>query len=232
MLEQQNNNNLLPQPHLLAPVNFRTSPPLEALKPHRSHLVQRPTTPLVLAERGIENIRISTGAVLHHPHPIGSALSSLIKCDSPSIVQQQQQQQQQNQAQPSNQLLGASTNVAVIHHHNNQFDQNRSISPPAKVFHCAVSPSRRRQSRHQTQRLQRPHRPCLDFDKMQQVNSDTLLHNFTIFSKNFCFLNFYYNRTSVFFCLFELIHYLYYNHYCYHFSMNVYQHKKENLEYL
>ncbi len=41
----------------------------------------------------------------------------------------------------------------------------RSISPPAKVF--AVSP-RRRQPRHQIQRLQR--RPCLDFDKMQVSN--------------------------------------------------------------
>lgn len=45
----------------------------------------------------------------------------------------------------------------------------RSISPPAKLFHCAVSP-RRRPPRHAPQRLQRPHRPCLDFDKMQQVN--------------------------------------------------------------
>lgn len=46
----------------------------------------------------------------------------------------------------------------------------RSISPPAKFFHCAVSP-RRRPPRHTSQRLQRPHRPCLDFDKMQQVSS-------------------------------------------------------------
>ena len=46
-----------------------------------------------------------------------------------------------------------------------------SISPPAKLFHCGVSP-RRRPSRHgHTQRIQRPHRPCLDFDKMQQVRN-------------------------------------------------------------
>jgi len=78
----------------------------------------------------------------------------------------------------------------------------RSVSPPAKLFHCAISP-RRRPSNNvavatgvgagaggsaaggaigenanaavtvaaaATQRLQRPHRPCLDFDKMQQVS--------------------------------------------------------------
>lgn len=116
-------------------INFRTSPPLEALKPHRGHITyqqqqqpqiqqqrkqeheqQRSDTPLILTEsgRGIESIRIS--------------------CDSPAI----------------------SMDV-------------RSISPPAKLFHCAVSP-RRRPPRHAPQRLQRPHRPCLDFDKMQQVN--------------------------------------------------------------
>lgn len=108
------------------PVNFRTSPPLEALKPHRGHLQQQQqhaatattTTALVLTEtgRGIESIRIS--------------------CDSPA------------------------SNVVAM--------DVRSISPPAKLFHCAVSP-RRRPPRHQSQRLQRPHRPCLDFDKMQQV---------------------------------------------------------------
>lgn len=143
---------------MLAPVNFRTSPPLEALKPHRSHLVQRPTTPLVLAERGIENIRISAGA--GGINGATGTTNSTSKCDSPTSIVQQQQHH-----------LGP-TSVAGHHHlhHNNQFDQNRSVSPPAKVFHCAVSPTRRRQSRHQTQRLQRPHRPCLDFDKMQQVN--------------------------------------------------------------
>ncbi|XP_055595121.1 protein lingerer-like isoform X4 [Uranotaenia lowii] len=47
---------------------------------------------------------------------------------------------------------------------------SRSVSPPAKVFHCAVSPRRRQTGRHQQSRLQRPHRPCLDFDKMQQVS--------------------------------------------------------------
>lgn len=124
-------------------VNFRTSPPLEALKPHRGHILyqqqqpqqqqppqslhpsatehqqHRSATPLILTEsgRGIESIRIS--------------------CD--------------NDSSPA-----MSMDV-------------RSISPPAKLFHCAVSP-RRRPSRHAPQRLQRPHRPCLDFDKMQQVS--------------------------------------------------------------
>lgn len=110
------------------PVNFRTSPPLEAFKPHRhsghynksTQLYQtnmhRATTPLVLTQNGrkAESIRLS--------------------CDrSPTI----------------------------------SMDVRPTISPPAKLFHCAVSP-RRRQLRHNFQR-QRPHRPCLDFDKMQQV---------------------------------------------------------------
>lgn len=55
----------------------------------------------------------------------------------------------------------------------------RSISPPAKLFHCAVSP-RRRPPRHAPQRLQRPHRPCLDFDKMQQVIIFLLSNRFEI----------------------------------------------------
>lgn len=47
----------------------------------------------------------------------------------------------------------------------------RSVSPPAKLFHCAISPRRRpMRTQHNSQRLQRPHRPCLDFDKMQQVS--------------------------------------------------------------
>lgn len=50
----------------------------------------------------------------------------------------------------------------------NSMDNIQSISPPAKLFHCSVSP-RRRQIKIVTQRAQRPHRPCLDFDKMQQV---------------------------------------------------------------
>lgn len=91
-------------------------------------------------------------------------------------------------------------------------DMVRSVSPPAKLFHCAISPRRRPSSNNAsagggggggasggsasssaattttqnaansgngnataaaaaaTHRLQRPHRPCLDFDKMQQVS--------------------------------------------------------------
>lgn len=96
-------------------VNFRTSPPIEALKPHRSTIMYRSKTPLILSDcgRGLENIKIS--------------------CDSPKISMDVQ-----------------------------------SISPPAKLFHCSVSP-RRRHIKHANQRMQRPHRPCLDFDKMQQV---------------------------------------------------------------
>uniref|UniRef100_T1GP49 Uncharacterized protein n=1 Tax=Megaselia scalaris TaxID=36166 RepID=T1GP49_MEGSC len=54
----------------------------------------------------------------------------------------------------------------------------RSVSPPAKLFHCAISPKRRpMRTHHAPQRLQRPHRPCLDFDKMQQ-SYFKLLNNF------------------------------------------------------
>lgn len=108
-------------------VNFRTSPPLEALKPieafkfnggsgfNLSH--NRSKTPLILtgSESGLDGITFS--------------------CDSP----------------------------VVMH------TRFRNISPPAKLFHCDISP-RRRPPRHLQQRLHRPHRPCLDFDKMQQVS--------------------------------------------------------------
>lgn len=170
LLEKQQNFNH----HLLAPVNFRSSPPLEALKPYRGHIL-RPTTPLVLAERGIENIRISTP--ISQQNTLTSSNNATVnskQCDSPTqassdsvIVQQQQQQLIKDRHECS----------------------SRSISPPAKMFHCAVSPtrslnggsatttttsstrsSRHHHSRNQNQRLQRPYRPCLDFDKMQQVN--------------------------------------------------------------
>lgn len=94
-----------PYHHHNIPVNFRTSPPLEALKPNRGHLVvnnthlncndshqQRSTTPLILVEagrRGIENIRIS--------------------CESP--------------------LTSASSTAS-----SSSLDHLRSISPPTKVF--------------------------------------------------------------------------------------------------
>lgn len=131
--------------NMLAPVNFRSTPPLEALKPHRGHLLlnhqysnknlnrispqqppsvqqQRSNTPLI--GRGIENIRISCDS----PLTTGSGSSST----------------------PSSSSLDL-----------------RSISPPTKVF--AISPRRNRTPRSQLQRLQR--RPCLDFDKMQVSNN-------------------------------------------------------------
>lgn len=110
---------------MLAPVNFRTTPPLEALKPHRGHLFlnqqfsryspqqppsvqQRSNTPII--GRGIENIRISCDS----PLTTGSGSSST----------------------PSSSSLDL-----------------RSISPPTKVF--AISPRRNRTPRSQLQRLQR-----------------------------------------------------------------------------
>ncbi|XP_063701304.1 uncharacterized protein LOC134831497 isoform X3 [Culicoides brevitarsis] len=182
LLEKQQNLNNHQHHHLLAPVNFRTSPPLEALKPYRGHIL-RPTTPLVLAERGIENIRISTPINIQNsqqPTTTSSNISSSKQCDSPtlqassdSVIVQQQQQQQ---------LIKKDRHEC----------SSRSISPPAKMFHCAVSPtrslngisssnsssttraSRHHHTRNQNQRLQRPYRPCLDFDKMQQLKARSI----------------------------------------------------------
>ncbi|XP_053664925.1 lateral signaling target protein 2 homolog [Anopheles marshallii] len=233
---------------LSAPVNFRTSPPLEALKPHRGHIMQRSTTPLVLSEgtgtapTGTNGLLPTTGSSLLSP--AASSLSSLsgtgisgfygtgsnssgvnggsagglrfglvrrpIGCDSPltavchrnstnpppygggtsslgsglsttTRTSSSSTPSSLSSAPASLVRLGASTGspepsgggggggggtTTLV----TNMDISRSVSPPAKMFHCAVSP-RRRQSRHQQQRLQRPHRPCLDFDKMQQLKA-------------------------------------------------------------
>lgn len=198
------------QPLMSAPVNFRTSPPLEALKPHRGHILQRSTTPLILTEsgRGLEHIRISSSSSISSTTSslsslggasvgtvYGGGIGSMPTCDSPVLASgiSNHHQHQQPQNSSNNLALISTTNtptgatsgpggpsavgmpfisgqesgtaVAVTN-----MEISRSVSPPAKVFHCAVSP-RRRQSRHQQQRVPRPHRPCLDFDKMQQLKA-------------------------------------------------------------
>lgn len=175
-----------------APVNFRTSPPLEALKPHRGHIIQRSTTPLILTDsgRGLEHIRISSSSSISSTTSSLSSLGGggggggamygvlgggLPTCDSPATVNSSHHHQQHHQQhhQTSNNLALLSTtsgmgqDMAVAT--NSAMEISRSVSPPAKVFHCAVSPRRRQPSRQQ--RLQRPHRPCLDFDKMQQLKA-------------------------------------------------------------
>lgn len=197
------------QPLMSAPVNFRTSPPLEALKPHRGHIIQRSTTPLILTEsgRGLEHIRISSSSSISSttsslsslgggaggcgPTAIYGGLGGLPTCDSPSTVNNHHlhhQHHHQHSQNSNNLALLSTTNTTTaatvgavgmpfvgqdatgpLSTVVTNMECSRSVSPPAKVFHCAVSP-RRRQSRHQQQRLQRPHRPCLDFDKMQQVS--------------------------------------------------------------
>lgn len=193
------------QPLMSAPVNFRTSPPLEALKPHRGHIIQRSTTPLILTEngRGLEHIRISSSSSISSTTSslsslggasvgtvYGGGIGGMPTCDSPVLA-----------SGISNHHQLSSNNLALISTTNtptgvtsgpggppgvgmpfiggqepgtavaaNNMEISRSVSPPAKVFHCAVSP-RRRQSRHQQQRVPRPHRPCLDFDKMQQLKA-------------------------------------------------------------
>ncbi|KFB47786.1 AGAP009144-PA-like protein [Anopheles sinensis] len=217
---------------LSAPVNFRTSPPLEALKPHRGHIIQRSTTPLVLTEgggatgvstTGGTGLLLSAGAGNSGFYGTGSGISvggggsvgvvgglrfglgrRPIGCDSPlSAAAATGHRNSTNQpthggcsgtgagsghsttttstassslsAASSLARLGGSPSLDVCSPSSlvTNMDVSRSVSPPAKMFHCAVSP-RRRQPRHhhqQHQRLQRPHRPCLDFDKMQQLKA-------------------------------------------------------------
>ncbi|XP_053675530.1 serine/threonine-protein kinase pakF [Anopheles nili] len=232
---------------LSAPVNFRTSPPLEALKPHRGHIMQRSTTPLVLSEAtgpllscgssllssaasslsslsgtggigsggsgfygpgssssgggGAVGLRFGLGrrpigcdspltAVCHRnsTNPplgggnssIGSGLSTTTRTSSSSTPSSLSSAPASlarlvaGPGSPGKEASGEALLDAQSHHHGaslvTNMDISRSVSPPAKMFHCAVSP-RRRQSRHQQQRLQRPHRPCLDFDKMQQLKA-------------------------------------------------------------
>lgn len=215
---------------LSAPVNFRTSPPLEALKPHRGHIIQRSTTPLVLTEgggatgvstTGGTGLLLSAGAGNSGFYGTGSGITvgggggSLrfglgrrpIGCDSPlsaaAAAAAAGHRNSTNQpthggcsgtgagsglsttttstassslsASSSLARLGGSPSLDVCSPSSlvTNMDVSRSVSPPAKMFHCAVSP-RRRQPRHhhqQHQRLQRPHRPCLDFDKMQQLKA-------------------------------------------------------------
>lgn len=180
-----------PPPLMSAPVNFRTSPPLEALKPHRGHIIQRSTTPLILTEsgRGLEHIRISSSSSISSTT---SSLSSLggggaiygvavggplpPTCDSPTGtgIGTANASHHHHHHQTSNNLALLSTTSGGPENAN-QMEISRSVSPPAKVFHCAVSPRRRQPSSSSSssrqQRLQRPHRPCLDFDKMQQLKA-------------------------------------------------------------
>lgn len=166
------------QPLMSAPVNFRTSPPLEALKPHRGHIIQRSTTPLILTEsgRGLEHIRISSSSSISSTTSSLSSLGGAIygatvgggplpTCDSPATVNSSHHHHHQHPTSNNLALLSTTTSMGET----NQMEISRSVSPPAKVFHCAVSPRRRQPSRQQ--RLQRPHRPCLDFDKMQQLKA-------------------------------------------------------------
>uniref|UniRef100_A0A182Q1M3 Uncharacterized protein n=1 Tax=Anopheles farauti TaxID=69004 RepID=A0A182Q1M3_9DIPT len=251
---------------LSAPVNFRTSPPLEALKPHRGHILQRSTTPLVLSEGngttgaggGLPSnglLLLSSGSSLlssaasslsslsgtgvsgfYGPGGSGSSNSSSsnsgpvglrfglgrrpIGCDSPltAVCHRINSSTAAASLPPTpaqggvggSSSLGAGLSTTTTRTSSlsstpsslssapaslarlggggaagstrpgspgdasstlvTNMDVSRSVSPPAKMFHCAVSP-RRRQPRHQQQRLQRPHRPCLDFDKMQQLKA-------------------------------------------------------------
>lgn len=188
LLENQHQQHHHPhhhQPLMSAPVNFRTSPPLEALKPHRGHIIQRSTTPLILTEsgRGLEHIRISSSSSISSTTSSLSSLGGAIygaavggplppTCDSPTSNSSHHHHHHHHH-QTSNNLALLSTTMGGVQE-TNQMEISRSVSPPAKVFHCAVSPRRRQPSSSSSsrqQRLQRPHRPCLDFDKMQQLKA-------------------------------------------------------------
>lgn len=188
MMQLQLHNFLEP---ILTPVNFRTSPPLEAFKPNRSHMY-RSTTPLILQEArcGIENIQLCDNSVNDENDIKDAKLNTSGKCDaktemaanktvcaagSSSLIKlkmsnsssshhiyQPQQAKHQFQFNSSRSSPASTTGLDI---------EVRSVSPPAKLFHCAISPRRRpTRAPHNSQRLQRPHRPCLDFDKMQQVS--------------------------------------------------------------
>ncbi|XP_018791713.1 PREDICTED: uncharacterized protein LOC108970659 isoform X2 [Bactrocera latifrons] len=185
---------------VLTPVNFRTSPPLEAFKPNRSHKY-RSTTPLILSEArcGIENIKLCDNSVNDENGEAAAGGASSCAATAASGASSG------NAAQAGGACAGDNSSTSVIkvctsslkmsnssHHiyqpqpkYNFHYNSSRSspasttgldamevrsVSPPAKLFHSARSPHRRPiRTQHATQRLQRPHRPCLDFDKMQQL---------------------------------------------------------------
>ncbi|EDW54185.1 uncharacterized protein LOC6613290 isoform X1 [Drosophila sechellia] len=228
---------------ILTPVNFRTSPPLEAFKPNRSHMMFRSTTPLILSEArcGIENIKLCDNSVNEEngDNGGGGGVANSSKCakigagNASGTGTATGNGNGGNENEPSViKACSSSLKMSNSSHHIYQpqpkysFHYNssrsspasttgldmevRSVSPPAKLFHCAISPRRRPSNNASgaaggattispssassssatttthnaansagnaanvtavaTQRLQRPHRPCLDFDKMQQVS--------------------------------------------------------------
>lgn len=194
---------------ILTPVNFRTTPPLEAFKPNRSHMF-RSTTPLILSEArcGIENIKLCDNSVNDENNGDNDSTggceetnggtnttnntnntndtnttsttttSSTIKACASSL-KISNSSHHIYQPQPKYTFHYNSSRSSPASTTGLDVDSVRSVSPPAKLFHCAISPKRRPMQRPSAahasnsttqQRLQRPHRPCLDFDKMQQVS--------------------------------------------------------------
>jgi hypothetical protein len=190
------------QQQISAPVNFRTSPPLEALKPHRGH-IKRSTTPLVLtAETAAARLnqrgsigssgRGSLGDIsIITPSNSGDSISllSLISTSPLSFTSTTSQTTSPISnlaaaAATTNFNVSATTtttnycdnilNCNINHHIHNHPQQPQSlINIPMDVR--STSPPTKKKSRHHhptaTQRLQRSYRPCLDFDKMQQVSN-------------------------------------------------------------
>ncbi|EDW71319.2 uncharacterized protein Reph isoform X1 [Drosophila virilis] len=207
---------------ILTPVNFRTSPPLEAFKPNRSHMMFRSTTPLILSEArcGIENIKLCDNSVneengdgSNNGNSNNSNNNSSSKCAKLGAGEDVGNENEPSVIKACSSSLKMSNSSHHIYqpqpkysfHYNSSRSspasttgldmEVRSVSPPAKLFHCAISPHRRPSNNvagsgqqpsagggdaavnvataaaaAATQRLQRPHRPCLDFDKMQQVS--------------------------------------------------------------
>ncbi|XP_067624716.1 uncharacterized protein Reph isoform X2 [Eurosta solidaginis] len=181
---------------VLTPVNFRTSPPLEAFKPNRSHKY-RSTTPLILSEArcGIENIKLCDNSVNDENGEASAAsyasassacggaaaaayASTSSDANSTSVIKAYASSLKMSnsshhiyQPQPKYNFQYSSSRSSPASTTSLDAMEVRSVSPPAKLFHSARSPHRRPiRTQHATQRLQRPHRPCLDFDKMQQVS--------------------------------------------------------------
>lgn len=199
MLQVRHLLELHPQQLLSVPVNFRTSPPMEALKPHRNHMIQCSTTPSIANDIAHNSEALTTKTHNALSGPKNSYMMSSTTATTPTVITTSAisptslgttlSSSSSSSSSPSVSSTTSISSLSSIAHHQQSspyqqyslgegvlssnlilMTDARSCSPPAKVFHCGAVSPRRRQSRHQNQRLQRSHRPCLDFDKMQQVN--------------------------------------------------------------
>ncbi|XP_026465438.1 uncharacterized protein LOC113368088 isoform X2 [Ctenocephalides felis] len=144
------------------PVRFRSSPPLEALKPantvsgQQSIVVAAPIPVMIVPVTKL----ISGGEEI---------VTKSIKRESPIVIVRRESDEGKTE--------GSSGTAAGEWTAGDTPMEVRSLSPPSKVFHCSVSPKRRStrpNSSHQARAHRHTHRPCLDFDKMQQLKARSI----------------------------------------------------------